>query len=157
MSQQCNYCESRDKCKISLWSVEYILNQSTGKFGRISNSIEISWVGHLVTPLLWHHGTWPNHGCNGLLLDDTQPDPNQIWCWLISRGSSEIWIKKCALSISRNIFSPQYSGRTSHNSPIRVSYGVSFVSSWWEQSFRFLPYVIWSILCYIWLRYSGSL
>ena len=32
-------------CKILWWSVEYILNQSTANFGRISNSIEISLVG----------------------------------------------------------------------------------------------------------------
>ena len=32
----------RDVCEISLWSVENILNQSTAKFGRISNLIEIS-------------------------------------------------------------------------------------------------------------------
>ena len=32
----------REVCKILLWSVQYILNQSTGNFGRISNSIEIS-------------------------------------------------------------------------------------------------------------------
>ena len=32
-------------CAISLWSAKYILNQSTAKFGRISNSIEISLVG----------------------------------------------------------------------------------------------------------------
>ena len=35
----------RDTHKISLWSVEYILNQSTANFGWISNSIEISFVG----------------------------------------------------------------------------------------------------------------
>ena len=36
---------SRDMCNISLWSVEHILNQTRGtaNFGRISNSIEISW------------------------------------------------------------------------------------------------------------------
>ena len=33
-SQQCN---CRDWRKISLWSVKYILNQSTSNFGRISN------------------------------------------------------------------------------------------------------------------------
>ena len=32
-------------CKITLWSVEYILKQSTAYFGPISNSIEISLVG----------------------------------------------------------------------------------------------------------------
>ena len=32
-------------CKISLWSAEYILNQSTSNFGVISNSIEISLMG----------------------------------------------------------------------------------------------------------------
>ena len=37
------YC--RDVCRILLSSVECILNQSTTKFGRISNSIEISLVG----------------------------------------------------------------------------------------------------------------
>ena len=41
-SQQCN---CRDVCKISLWSLEYILNQITAKFCRISNSIEIPFVG----------------------------------------------------------------------------------------------------------------
>ena len=35
----------RDVCKILLWLVEYILNQSTANFGRISNSIEIALVG----------------------------------------------------------------------------------------------------------------
>ena len=35
----------RDVCKILLWSVEYILNQITTNFGRISNLIEISFVG----------------------------------------------------------------------------------------------------------------
>ena len=41
----------RDVCTISLWSVEYILNQSTTNFGRILNLIEILLVGrvsHLV-------------------------------------------------------------------------------------------------------------
>ena len=39
----------RDVCKISLWLVEYISNQCTAYFGRISNSIEI--------PLVWRaHG-----------------------------------------------------------------------------------------------------
>ena len=37
------YC--RDVCKISSWLVEYILNYSTANFGRIPNSIEISFVG----------------------------------------------------------------------------------------------------------------
>ena len=41
-SRQCN---CRDVCKISLWSVECILNQSPANFGRISTSIEISLVG----------------------------------------------------------------------------------------------------------------
>ena len=41
-SRQCN---CRDVCKISLWSVTYILNWSTQNIGRISNSIEISLVG----------------------------------------------------------------------------------------------------------------
>ena len=31
-------------CKILLWSVEHILNQNTGNFGRISNLIEVSLV-----------------------------------------------------------------------------------------------------------------
>ena len=35
----------RDVCKISLWSVTYILNWSTPNFDWISNSIEISLVG----------------------------------------------------------------------------------------------------------------
>ena len=42
MSQQLHCC---DMCKISLWLVEYILNQSTVNFGRISNS---PWDGRLV-------------------------------------------------------------------------------------------------------------
>ena len=37
------YC--RDVCNISLWSVEYISNQSTETFGWISNSIETSFQG----------------------------------------------------------------------------------------------------------------
>ena len=36
------FCTCHDMCKILLWSVEYILYQSTANFGRISNSIEIS-------------------------------------------------------------------------------------------------------------------
>ena len=41
-----------DMCKISLWSVKYILNQSTAYFGWISNSIKI-----LVGPVMdsWTH------------------------------------------------------------------------------------------------------
>ena len=35
----------RDVYKFLLWSVVYILNQSTANFGRISNSIEMSLVG----------------------------------------------------------------------------------------------------------------
>ena len=35
----------RDVCKISLWSVAYILQWSTPNFGRISNLIEISLLG----------------------------------------------------------------------------------------------------------------
>ena len=40
----------RDVCKISLWSVEYILNQGTPNLGQISNSIE-----YLLRdgPLIW--------------------------------------------------------------------------------------------------------
>ena len=37
----------RDVCKILLWSVEYILNQSTANFGQISNSIEIALMGRV--------------------------------------------------------------------------------------------------------------
>ena len=40
--RQCNY---RDVRKISLWSVEHILNKTIPNFGRISNLIEISLVG----------------------------------------------------------------------------------------------------------------
>ena len=36
------YC--RNVCKILLWSVEYILNQSSSNFGLISNSTKISLV-----------------------------------------------------------------------------------------------------------------
>ena len=43
-SQQ-NFAHCNDVCKISLWSVTYILNWSSPNFGRISNSIEISLVG----------------------------------------------------------------------------------------------------------------
>ena len=71
----------RDVCKISLWSVECILNHSTANFGRISNSIEMSvsgtgaWIGqmtsfkmaaladdisrNLVTRVLWEAGRIP--------------------------------------------------------------------------------------------------
>ena len=41
-SRQCN---CRDVCKISMWSLEHILNYSTPNFDRISNSIEIPLVG----------------------------------------------------------------------------------------------------------------
>ena len=41
-SQQCN---CRDMCIISLWLVEHISNQSTSKFGLISNLIEILLEG----------------------------------------------------------------------------------------------------------------
>ena len=41
MSWQLHYCD------ISLWSVEYILNQSTANFGQILNLIEISLVGRV--------------------------------------------------------------------------------------------------------------
>ena len=41
-SRQCN---CHDMCKISLWSVEYVLNYSTPNSYRISNSIEIPLVG----------------------------------------------------------------------------------------------------------------
>ena len=44
-----------DVCKIPLWSAEYILNQSTAYFGRISNSIEISLVGRAPGQF---HGRW---------------------------------------------------------------------------------------------------
>ena len=38
-SRQCHCC---DVCKIPLWSVQYILNQTTSNFDQISNSIEIT-------------------------------------------------------------------------------------------------------------------
>ena len=41
-SRQCN---CRDVCKIPLWSVEHIINQSTPKFDRILNSIKIPFMG----------------------------------------------------------------------------------------------------------------
>ena len=41
-SQQCN---CHDSCKISLWLVEHVLNQSTSNSDRISNSIEIRSMG----------------------------------------------------------------------------------------------------------------
>ena len=60
-SQQCN---CHDLCKISLWSVKYILNYSTPNFGQISNSTKISLVGwapaliasglHLQRECHWH-------------------------------------------------------------------------------------------------------
>ena len=43
-------CFRRDVCKMSLWSVAHILNQSTANLGRISNSIEISLVGQAPGP-----------------------------------------------------------------------------------------------------------
>ena len=48
-----SHLHRRDLCRISLWSVEYILNQSTTNFGRISYSIEIPSVGR--SPGLSHH------------------------------------------------------------------------------------------------------
>ena len=47
-------CYCRDVCKISLWSVEQILNQSSAIFYRISNSIKILLVGR--APSSVHHG-----------------------------------------------------------------------------------------------------
>ena len=44
--------------KISLWSVEYSLNQSTANFGRISNSIEISLVVRAPGQCLYPSGWW---------------------------------------------------------------------------------------------------
>ena len=55
----------RDVCKISLWSVTYILNWSTPNFDWISNSIEISLVGrapgHLVSQYPHLTATNKNH------------------------------------------------------------------------------------------------
>ena len=45
MTKFCTRHDCRDVCKILLWSVEYILNQSTANYGRIFNSMEISLVG----------------------------------------------------------------------------------------------------------------
>ena len=46
-SRQLHY---RGVCIILLWLVEYVLNQSTAYFGRISNSIEIPLVGRAPKP-----------------------------------------------------------------------------------------------------------
>ena len=54
-------CKCRDLCKISLWWVEYILNQSTANFGQISNLIKISLVG-------WVPGMIPRRICVTLQL-----------------------------------------------------------------------------------------
>ena len=45
-----------DVCKIALWSVEYISNQSSVYFGRFANSIEILLVGRTPWQLIcqWH-------------------------------------------------------------------------------------------------------
>ena len=43
-------------CKISLRSVKYILNQSTGNFGRISNAIEILLVWRSPSPVYCQKG-----------------------------------------------------------------------------------------------------
>ena len=50
-SRQCN---CRDVSEISLWLVEYILNQSTANFGRISNLILISLVGRAPGICRWN-------------------------------------------------------------------------------------------------------
>ena len=55
----------------------------------------------------------------------------------------------CVLSISRGNFSPNDSEKTSHSLPLRASYEVSFVSSWSEQNFSFLPFLLCSISYYI--------
>ena len=46
----------REVCKIALWSVEYISNQSSVYFGRFANSIEILLVGRTPWQLIcqWH-------------------------------------------------------------------------------------------------------
>ena len=49
MSRQYN---CRDMYKISLWSIEHILNQNTTNFDQISNSAEISLLGWVPEPLM---------------------------------------------------------------------------------------------------------
>ena len=70
-SRQC-YC--RDVCKIKLWSVEQMLNYSTPNFDRISNSIEIPWVGQAPGPNTAAGdifgaclAIWQKYNCNGSL------------------------------------------------------------------------------------------
>ena len=46
--------DCRGVCKVLLWLVEYILNQSTANLSRISNSIEISFVGRAPGSLSMH-------------------------------------------------------------------------------------------------------
>ena len=59
-------------CKILLWSVEYVLNQSSAKFGRISNSIEISPLGRAPCNTPSNKVLSPGHGLS------------QHWgCWII--------------------------------------------------------------------------
>ena len=86
-----------DMCKISLWSIEYNLNQSTAKFGRISIMIKISLVGRclVVTLTRWannvkyctRHRTDPPEW---LILSPTPPP--QLWTKQLPVDGS-IWVR----------------------------------------------------------------
>ena len=82
----------RDVCKIPMWSVEYILNQNTAYFGRISNSIEISSVGRVpgwAAPHLeaWWMARWhdtPHTACPPPARPPpatARPGPRASWPW----------------------------------------------------------------------------
>ena len=53
-------------------------------------------------------------------------------------GLPTVNMTQCTL----DIFSPKNSGKTPPSSPVRAGYGVSFVSSWFEQSFCFQSVLI---------------
>ena len=74
---------------------------------------------------------------------------------LITARSITVWYS--AFSISRGIIFPTNSEKIPHISPVRARCWVSFLSSYTEQSFSFLPLALCSVLCCIRPRYIENL
>ena len=100
-------------CKISLWSLECILNQSTANFGRISNSIEKSLVGWApgntwsqcewcmmnVNIYFFQNNSWSLLGnCNIVATDTNSPkhcQTNYLYCtWYKNNNNKPLSLKK---------------------------------------------------------------
>ena len=84
-SRQCNSC---GMCKISLWSVDQILNHSITNFHWISNSIEISLVG-------WVSGHWVYSLATSWKSVILKISLSNAFSWLISRALQSIGICAC--------------------------------------------------------------